>query len=148
VYHLAAYAAEGLSHSIRAFNYRNNLLVACPGNQRCDCAKAAAANVQLEVDDATLLAAQFYTQSSYESSAVQASMHLVNEAVNNKVDVFVFTSSIAVYGTNQAQPPAPAYTHLAATQRHACTTAATPFATCSVRQAPARPHPFAPVPLV
>ncbi len=27
VYHLAAYAAEGLSHSIRAFNYRNNLLV-------------------------------------------------------------------------------------------------------------------------
>jgi hypothetical protein len=29
-------------------------------------------------------------------------MHLVNEAVNNKVDVFVFTSSIAVYGTNQA----------------------------------------------
>ena len=31
-------------------------------------------------------------------------MHLVNEAVNNKVDVFVFTSSIAVYGTNQALP--------------------------------------------
>src|SRR5215472_18392790 len=26
VYHLAAYAAEGMSHFIRAFNYRNNLI--------------------------------------------------------------------------------------------------------------------------
>jgi hypothetical protein len=48
-------------------------------------------------------------------------MHLVNEAVNNKVDVFVFTSSIAVYGTNQAPPACPRLhsTHHAATQRHA-----------------------------
>jgi UDP-glucose 4-epimerase len=57
VYHLAAYAAEGLSHFIRAFNYQNNLV---------------------------------------------ASMHVVNEAVKSTVcRCFVFTSSIAVYGTGQ-----------------------------------------------
>ena len=56
VYHLAAYAAEGLSHFIRAFNYRTNL---------------------------------------------EASMHLINQSVLNDVKRFVFTSSIAVYGTGQ-----------------------------------------------
>ena len=56
VYHLAAYAAEGLSHFIRRFNYRNNLI---------------------------------------------GSANLVNEAVKHGVRCFVFTSSIAVYGTNQ-----------------------------------------------
>ncbi len=55
VYHLAAYAAEGLSHFIRRFNYQNNLI---------------------------------------------GSINLINEAVKNKVKCFVFTSSIAVYGTN------------------------------------------------
>ena len=55
VYHLAAYAAEGLSHFIRSFNYRNNLI-------------------------ATTL--------------------LINAAVKAQtVRCFVFTSSIAVYGT-------------------------------------------------
>ncbi len=57
VYHLAAYAAEGLSHFIRKFNYENNLI---------------------------------------------GSIHLINESIKNKVKAFVFTSSIAVYGT---QPP-------------------------------------------
>jgi UDP-glucose 4-epimerase len=56
VYHLAAYAAEGLSHFIRRFNYTNNLI---------------------------------------------GSTNLVNEAVKHGVRCFVFTSSIAVYGTNQ-----------------------------------------------
>ena len=56
VYHLGAYAAEGLSHFIRAFNYRTNL---------------------------------------------EASMHLVNQAVLHNAKRFVFTSSIAVYGAHQ-----------------------------------------------
>lgn len=56
VYHLAAYAAEGLSHFIRRFNYENNLL---------------------------------------------GSINLINAAVNYQVKCFVFTSSIAVYGTNE-----------------------------------------------
>ncbi len=56
VYHLAAYAAEGLSHFIRHYNYQNNLI---------------------------------------------GSINLINASVNNKVKCFVFTSSIAVYGTNE-----------------------------------------------
>ena len=56
VYHLGAYAAEGLSHFVRRFNYQTNLV---------------------------------------------ASVNLINAAVRNKVDRFVFTSSIAVYGTGQ-----------------------------------------------
>lgn len=56
VYHLAAYAAEGLSHFIRKFNYENNLI---------------------------------------------GSINLINRAVNFNVKRFVFTSSIAVYGSNQ-----------------------------------------------
>jgi UDP-glucose 4-epimerase len=56
VYHLAAYAAEGLSHFIKRFNYNNNLI---------------------------------------------GSVNLINAAVNNGVKCFVFTSSIAVYGSNQ-----------------------------------------------
>lgn len=56
VYHLAAYAAEGLSHFIRRFNYTNNVI---------------------------------------------GSINLVNAAVTHGVRRFVFTSSIAVYGTNQ-----------------------------------------------
>lgn len=56
VYHLAAYAAEGLSHFIRRFNYTNNLI---------------------------------------------GSTLLINESVKNKVECFVFTSSIAVYGAGQ-----------------------------------------------
>lgn len=55
VFHLAAYAAEGLSHFIRRFNYQNNLI---------------------------------------------GSVNLINAAVNFKVKRFVFTSSIAVYGSN------------------------------------------------
>lgn len=67
VYHLAAYAAEGLSHFIRGHNYENNLM---------------------------------------------GSMTLINASVNHGVKVFVFTSSIAVYGQNQvpmteAQTPRP-----------------------------------------
>jgi len=57
VYHLAAYAAEGLSHFIKRFNYRNNLI---------------------------------------------GSVNLINSAVNYGVKCFVFTSSIAVYGTGQS----------------------------------------------
>lgn len=53
VYHLAAYAAEGLSHFIRRFNYNNNLI---------------------------------------------GSINLINEAIKHKIERFVFTSSIAVYG--------------------------------------------------
>ena len=56
VYHLAAYAAEGLSHFIKRFNYTNNVI---------------------------------------------GSMNLINASVNHEVDCFVFTSSIAVYGTGQ-----------------------------------------------
>ncbi|MBX3012084.1 MAG: NAD-dependent epimerase/dehydratase family protein [Caldilineaceae bacterium] len=57
VFHLAAYAAEGLSHFIKRFNYTNNLI---------------------------------------------GSINLINAAVNvGTVKCFVFTSSIAVYGTNQ-----------------------------------------------
>ncbi len=56
VYHLAAYAAEGLSHFIRRFNYTNNLI---------------------------------------------GSVNLINESVKNDVKCFVFTSSIAVYGSGQ-----------------------------------------------
>ncbi len=58
VFHLAAYAAEGLSHFIKRFNYTNNVL---------------------------------------------GSMTLINEAVKHEVRCFVFTSSIAVYGS--AEPP-------------------------------------------
>lgn len=54
VYHLAAYAAEGLSHFIRSFNYRTNLV---------------------------------------------GSVEVLNQAVKHKVRCFVFTSSIAVYGS-------------------------------------------------
>ncbi len=56
VFHLAAYAAEGLSHFIKRFNYQNNLL---------------------------------------------GSVNLINCSVNHGVECFVFTSSIAVYGSNQ-----------------------------------------------
>jgi UDP-glucose 4-epimerase len=57
VFHLAAYAAEGLSHFIKRFNYSNNLI---------------------------------------------GSVNLINAAVNaGTVKAFVFTSSIAVYGSNQ-----------------------------------------------
>ncbi|NJN28692.1 MAG: NAD-dependent epimerase/dehydratase family protein [Cyclobacteriaceae bacterium] len=56
VFHLAAYAAEGLSHFIKRFNYTNNLT---------------------------------------------GSVNLINESVKHGVKCFVFTSSIAVYGTNQ-----------------------------------------------
>lgn len=56
VYHLAAYAAEGLSHFIRRYNYETNLI---------------------------------------------GSMNLINQAVLHHCRCFVFTSSIAVYGTNQ-----------------------------------------------
>jgi UDP-glucose 4-epimerase len=57
VYHLAAYAAEGLSPFIRHFNYENNLL---------------------------------------------GSIRLINAAVNTgSVKCFVFTSSLAVYGSGQ-----------------------------------------------
>jgi UDP-glucose 4-epimerase len=56
VYHLAAYAAEGLSHFIRRFNYTNNLI---------------------------------------------GSINLINESVKHEVKCFVFTSSIAVYGSGQ-----------------------------------------------
>jgi UDP-glucose 4-epimerase len=56
VYHLAAYAAEGLSHFIKRFNYNNNLI---------------------------------------------GSVNLINACVNHGVKCFVFTSSIAVYGTGR-----------------------------------------------
>jgi UDP-glucose 4-epimerase len=58
VYHLAAYAAEGLSHFIRRYNYMNNVI---------------------------------------------GSINLINEAIKNKVVRFLFTSSMAVYGTGN--PP-------------------------------------------
>ena len=56
VFHLAAYAAEGLSHFIKRFNYSNNLI---------------------------------------------GSVNLINESVKHNIKCYVFTSSIAVYGTNQ-----------------------------------------------
>lgn len=56
VYHLAAYAAEGLSHFIKRFNFQNNLI---------------------------------------------GSLNLINAAVNYAAKCFVFTSSIAVYGSAQ-----------------------------------------------
>lgn len=59
VYHLAAYAAEGLSHFIKRFNYNNNLV---------------------------------------------GTVNLINAAVNNGVKRFIFTSSIAVYGTSPELP--------------------------------------------
>ena len=59
VFHLAAYAAEGLSHFIKRFNYSNNLI---------------------------------------------GSVNLINAAVNNGTKCFVFTSSIAVYGTSPELP--------------------------------------------
>jgi UDP-glucose 4-epimerase len=60
IYHLAAYAAEGLSHNIRRFNYSNNLI---------------------------------------------GSVNLINSAIKYGVKRFVFTSSIAVYGTSHGNPP-------------------------------------------
>jgi UDP-glucose 4-epimerase len=57
VYHLAAYAAEGLSHFIKRFNYTNNVI---------------------------------------------GSINLLNAAINTGVQTFVFTSSIAVYGSRPA----------------------------------------------
>lgn len=67
VYHLGAYAAEGLSHFIRAYNYRTNL---------------------------------------------EASVNLINQAILNDADRFIFTSSIAVYGSghvpmNELMTPRP-----------------------------------------
>ena len=59
VYHLAAYAAEGLSHFIKRFNYTNNLI---------------------------------------------GSINLINAAINHQIKCFVFTSSIAVYGTSPELP--------------------------------------------
>jgi UDP-glucose 4-epimerase len=59
VYHLAAYAAEGLSHFIKRFNYNNNLI---------------------------------------------GSINLINASINTGVKCFVFTSSIAVYGTSPELP--------------------------------------------
>jgi UDP-glucose 4-epimerase len=58
VYHLAAYAAEGLSHFIRRYNYMNNVI---------------------------------------------GSINLIDAAINNKVECFLFTSSMAIYGTGN--PP-------------------------------------------
>lgn len=59
VYHLAAYAAEGLSHFIKRFNYNNNLI---------------------------------------------GSINLINAAVNHNIKCFIFTSSIAVYGSSPTLP--------------------------------------------
>jgi UDP-glucose 4-epimerase len=59
VFHLAAYAAEGLSHFIKRFNYSNNLI---------------------------------------------GSVNLINAAINTNIKCFVFTSSIAVYGTSPELP--------------------------------------------
>lgn len=59
VYHLAAYAAEGLSHFIKRFNYNNNLI---------------------------------------------GSVNLINAAIRTNVKCFVFTSSIAVYGSSPQLP--------------------------------------------
>jgi len=67
VYHLAAYAAEGLSHFIKRFNYTNNVI---------------------------------------------GTVNLLNASINTGVKTFVFTSSIAVYGStpppmSEDQTPAP-----------------------------------------
>jgi UDP-glucose 4-epimerase len=59
VFHLAAYAAEGLSHFIKRFNYTNNLI---------------------------------------------GSVNLINASINTGVKCFVFTSSIAVYGSSPELP--------------------------------------------
>jgi UDP-glucose 4-epimerase len=59
IYHLAAYAAEGLSHFIKRYNYTNNVI---------------------------------------------GSVNLLNAAVNTGVRTFVFTSSIAVYGSSPELP--------------------------------------------
>ncbi len=59
VFHLAAYAAEGLSHFIKRFNYDNNLI---------------------------------------------GSVNLINASINTGVKRFVFTSSIAVYGSSPELP--------------------------------------------
>jgi UDP-glucose 4-epimerase len=59
VYHLAAYAAEGLSHFIKRFNYTNNVI---------------------------------------------GSVNLINASINTGVTCFVFTSSIAVYGSTPQLP--------------------------------------------
>ena len=67
VYHLAAYAAEGLSHFIKRFNYTNNVI---------------------------------------------GSVNLINASINTGVKGFVFSSSIAVYGSapgpmSEETPPDP-----------------------------------------
>ena len=59
VFHLAAYAAEGLSHFIRRYNYTNNVI---------------------------------------------GSVNLLNASINRGVRTFVFTSSIAAYGTSPVLP--------------------------------------------
>jgi UDP-glucose 4-epimerase len=59
VYHLAAYAAEGLSPFIKRFNYNNNLM---------------------------------------------GSINLINASINMDISCFVFTSSIAVYGSSPELP--------------------------------------------
>lgn len=59
VFHLAAYAAEGLSHFIKRFNYNNNLI---------------------------------------------GSVNLINASINHGVKCFVFSSSIAVYGSSPELP--------------------------------------------
>jgi UDP-glucose 4-epimerase len=59
VYHLAAYAAEGLSHFIKRFNYTNNVL---------------------------------------------GSVNLLNASIRSGVELFVFASSIAVYGSTPELP--------------------------------------------
>lgn len=59
VFHLAAYAAEGLSHFIKRFNYNNNLI---------------------------------------------GSVNLINASINHEIRCFVFTSSIAVYGSSPQLP--------------------------------------------
>jgi UDP-glucose 4-epimerase len=69
VFHLAAYAAEGLSHFIKRFNYTNNVI---------------------------------------------GSVNLLNASINTGVQTFVFTSSIAVYGSappplSEAQTASPEY---------------------------------------
>src|SRR3989344_8881485 len=58
IYHLAAYAAEGLSHFIRRYNYNNNLI---------------------------------------------GSINLINSSIEHEVKKFLFTSSMAVYGSGN--PP-------------------------------------------
>jgi UDP-glucose 4-epimerase len=56
VYHIAAYAAEGLSHFIRNYNYTNNVI---------------------------------------------GTVNIINASIRYSVKCFVFTSSIAVYGSGQ-----------------------------------------------